>query len=127
MWAWTLFGFFLPLWIPVWAALYLDVPFKERDVSGFFISVALFAYLACKKIAVTAAYKRLEKRFLDTFPIFFMGLVIFIPTLLTSGLAVLISIVTYSMPQWAVVVISILIGGCGGFLLMIDQISDHDR
>lgn len=126
-WAWIIFGFVLPLWIPILTALYFDVPFKERDVSVFFISVTLFTYHACKKIAVTAAYKRLEKSFFDKFSNFFVSMVFFIPTLLTSSLAVLISIFTYSMPNWAVMGLCFVLMIVGGLLLMIDQISDHDR
>lgn len=123
MWAWLLFGFFLPLWIPMWVALYLDIPFKEKDCGIFIFIFSMFAYLVCKRFADTTIFKRVDNSFAKKLPNLYGGLVIFIPTLITSILAVLTSIFTYSMPLWAVMSLGMFLGIVGSILLIIETTS----
>lgn len=126
MWAWLLFGFFLPLWIPVWAALYFDIAFKERDEGIFLLILSLFVYLACRRFSDTTIFKRVEKSFAKKLPNLFGGLVIFIPTLITSILAVLTSIFTYTLSEWAVMSLGIGLAIVGSILLILDTISSGE-
>ncbi len=119
-----LLSVFLPMWIPIGIVLYSHVPLKAEHVTVYFSAIAPFSYILSKKVCSFNLYNRIVKFCTDSnIDFFFYALVLFICVFLTASLAVLLSVLMYSMPQWVSIGLAVLMIVIGCVLVLVDRFS----